>query len=148
MKRRAAFGLPGVLALSVVFAGFVVSCPTEVDYIRPIANFNSGTIYLLAQSSPYPYDYRNTYTLVVTLRPRAVLYGARIEWSSDDDGIVFVKQDTKRPISGGFGENGRASVTIVGYHESAYATKIWATITLDDSFGEITPIYAKVNVRP
>jgi len=142
MRKRNTFGLLGILA----FAGFALSCYTGTELISPHADINRSELMLLAPSSDKPYDYRNSYTLVVTLRPRTVLSTAQIEWYSDDDGVVFVKQDTRRPSSG-FGGNGRATVTIVGYDVGT--VEITARVSCaDGSFDDIELSSIVVVVEP
>ena len=122
MKRRVVFGLPGIFVLSMAFTSFVVSCHTGVEDITPSAYINRDELVLYVRSD----HYLNSYTLVVTLRPRNAFYGAQIDWCSNDGGIVFVKEETRRPPSG-FGENGRATVKIVGYNVGR--AEIKATVT-------------------
>lgn len=146
MKRRKAFGLSGILILSATFAGLVLSCYTGDAEIRPYAYISGDSLIVLeAHDHDSYYDYRNSYTLVVTLRPRMALHGAEIEWSSGDEGVVFVKEDTRRPLSG-FGENGRATVMVVGYSEGT--ARITATITFEDrAFPDIV-LTVDVSVGP
>ena len=119
-KKRAAFGFPGIPALLAAIVCLVPSCHNFDGYINPDAFVNETKLTLTIPDSDY--DLRGSRTLVVTLRPRAARYGARIEWSSYDyessepcDGIVLIMRDSKRPLSGEFGENGRATIRIVGY---------------------------------
>ena len=141
MKRRVVFGLPGIFVLSMAFTSFVVSCHTGVEDITPSAYINRNRLVLYARSDPSDYDYLNSYTLVVTLRPRKAFYGAQIDWCSNDGGIVFVKEETRRPPSG-FGENGRATVKIVGYEVGE--AKITATVTFAN--GSSKDLFVQVSV--
>jgi|GEM_PF-3463897 len=130
MRRHTAFGLLGILTLSAAFVGFVISCHTGTEDTHLSAYMHTTEpIYLPIPDSIYDLR-RDSYTLVVTLRPRTAWYGASIDWYSDRPDIVFVKYDTMRPLSGGFGENGRATVAIVGYNVGE--ARITATVTRED----------------
>ena len=137
MKRRTAFGLPGILALS---AGLAFSCHSP-DFTPGVTSvtINRSSIVLPVPDSPY--NFVEGYTLVVTLRPSLAWDGAIIEWGDNSDNrIVFIKYDTMKPPGeyvypsrweGRFGQDGRAEVKIVGYSKGT--AFVYARVRAGDS---------------
>jgi len=138
MKRRALFGPFCIPALSVVLAILVSACH-QPDFTPSVTSVHINRSSLVLSAFDSPYNFLESYTLVVTLRPSTAWHGARIEWGDDSENrIVFIQYDTMQPpgeqvagrIIGRFGEDGRAEVKIVGYSKGT--TFVYARVTAAD----------------